>query len=174
MAEEQVFRPIEIADNPFPFEESMGTNTSNPTGDGEKAYTSEKIKDNPFPQKVTARELISTTLNTKSKKILASFEFTESGALQIGKYDNGVSGDIKISPSGIVARNQSGETTFALDGDTGDATFRGEVSAGSFVGGTLYLGSVGGSVYIDGANQQIIVNDGQNDRIIIGYQKDGF
>ncbi len=42
--------------------------------------------------------------------------------------------------------------------------------------GTLEVSvSVGtGNVKIDGANKQILVNDGSNDRILIGYQSGGF
>jgi len=50
--------------------------------------------------------------------------------------------------------------------------------ANSLVGGTIgsegiiYLGSQ--QIKLDGKNKRIIVNDGVNDRILIGYQKDGF
>lgn len=33
---------------------------------------------------------------------------------------------------------------------------------------------VGQGVFIDGKNKRIIVNDGSNDRILIGYQQGGF
>ena len=95
-----------------------------------------------------------------------------SGALQIGKYESGVSGDLRISPNGIVARNSSGMTTFALDGDTGSAVFMGEIQAGAIITGLVSVGN--NNVVIDGENQRMIVNDGQTDRILIGFQSGGF
>ena len=66
-------------------------------------------------------------ISTASATILGEFSFGESGALQIGTYENGVSGDLKISPSGILARNSSGDTTFSINGKTGVAVLNGLV-----------------------------------------------
>ena len=38
--------------------------------------------------------------------------------------------------------------------------------------GDIQVGT--GNVKIDGANKRIIINDGTNDRILIGYQSGGF
>lgn len=38
--------------------------------------------------------------------------------------------------------------------------------------GTIYVGSE--NIMIDGANKRIVISDGTNNRILIGYQKDGF
>ena len=128
----KVFYPETIADQPFPGEAGMvGIDT--PTATGGQVITAEKIKDKPFPQKRIAKELISNSLNTISRKILAVYQFTKMGAIQIGEYILGKSGEIKISPDGIVAKNKNGYTTFALDGDTGDAVFKGEIRASDFV-----------------------------------------
>jgi len=127
------------------------------------------------------KDIINSKLDTQAGNILGEFEFGASGAIQIGTYENGVSGDIRISPTGIVARNADGDNTLAIDGDTGDATFLGTLAAGSVVAcdvsasqitaGTIAaaanLGS--SSVILDGANKRIIVNDGTNDRVLIGY-----
>lgn len=127
------------------------------------------------------RDIITANLNTQAATILGSFEFGASGAIQIGLYEAGVTGDIKISPNGMLARNKSNVTTFALDGDTGDATFGGTVAAGAviaadvsasrIVAGTISVAANLGnsSVILDGANKRIIVNDGTNDRVLIGY-----
>jgi len=135
MAEEiskkDIYTPEEIPDQPFPGQEGTAELVGGKASGG--VYTPTEIKDKPFPTKRIAQELISAVLNTKSKKILGEFQFTPSGAIQIGKYANGVSGDLRLSPAGITARNISGLTTFAIDADTGDAVFKGDVRAGSLI-----------------------------------------
>ena len=125
-----------------------------------------------MPTRRVAHEVIGSALNTKSRKILAVFEFTESGALQIGKYENGVSGDLRITPNGITARDLAGITTFSLDGTTGDAVFKGTIQSESLIAGLVAVGD--NNVILDGENQRIVINDGTNDRILIGYQQNGF
>lgn len=126
-------------------------------------------------------ELITANINTQTARILGSFEFGASGAIQIGTYESGVTGDVKISPAGIVARNKDNVTTFTLDGEDGSASFLGTVAAGSVIAADIDVGlltagtievaaNLGNSnVILDGANKRIIVNDGTNDRILIGY-----
>ena len=175
MAEDKVYHQEVIQDQPFPTEGEANLNVSQSSASG--VYSQQKIKDQTFPVKRTATELIGVAINTKSKKILAEFEFTESGALQIGKYTNGVSGDLKISPNGILARNLSGITTFAIDGETGSAIFRGRIRAGSIIsdtrieGESLLVGNISvgdGNIVIDGASKRILISDGTDNRIVIG------
>ncbi|MEK7180690.1 MAG: hypothetical protein AAB706_04390 [Patescibacteria group bacterium] len=145
MAEEKVYHTEVIEDAPFPGQDIPVaiTQAQPPVG----TFTPTATKEKTFPKKRTAVELISTALNTRSKKILKEFEFADSGAIQVGKYENGVSGDLRITPDGLTARNQSGLTTFAIDGDTGDAIFLGRILAGSIIAeGEL----VGGSIDIGG------------------------
>ena len=85
---------------------------------------------------VLTNDLTNSNFNTQTRQILAGFSFGASGAIQIGTYSNGTSGDIRISPNGITGRNSSNVTTFSIDGTTGAATFGGELSAPS--------GSIGG------------------------------
>jgi len=167
----KVYRPEEIVDNPFPGEEGA-TGADTLAGTGGQVVTAEKIKDNPFPQKRVAVELLSVSLNTKTKRILAEYKFTQTGAIQIGELVQGISGDIRISPDGITARDASGNTTFTIDGTDGSAVFKGEIRAGSLVSGKVIVGN--NSVIVDGENKRIIVNDGTNDRVLIGYQENGF
>lgn len=160
-----------IEDQPFP----QGVNdltfpVSNQPVNG--SYSENKIPNQEFPVKRVAQELIGTVLNTQSRKILQEFQFTKSGALQIGEYTSGVSGDVRISPDGITARNSAGNTTFNLDGDTGDATFAGKLRSGSIVTGDIVVGN--NNVIIDGVNKRILVNDGTNDRVLLGFQQGGF
>jgi hypothetical protein len=127
------------------------------------------------------KDIINSNLDTQSARILGEFDFGASGAIQIGEYSAGVSGDIKISPVGIVARNTAGATTFAIDGETGGATFLGTVSAGAIIAcdvsvarltaGTIAVAANLGNanVILDGANKRIVINDGTNDRVLIGY-----
>lgn len=137
MAEQKVYEPETIVDNALPLASSPASSVTESAQSGGVVST-RKIKDSPIPRYI-ARETISQTFNTKSRKILAEFQFTESGAIQIGKYVYALSGDLRISPAGIIARNQNGDITFALDGDTGDATFRGIVQAQDFqlIGGGI-------------------------------------
>lgn len=127
------------------------------------------------------RDVINANLDTQAAQILGAFEFAASGAIQIGTYSAGVTGDIRISPNGIVARNKDNVTTFSIDGEDGSATFLGTVAAGAIIAcdvsasritaGTIAVAAnLGASnVLLDGANKRIIVNDGTNDRILIGY-----
>jgi len=98
-------------------------------------------------------ELINTKLNTDAQTILGSFTFGVSGAIQIGTYVNGVSGDLKISPTGILGRNSANATTFSIDATTGNATFAGSLSAASGTLGSITAGTFTGiSISIGSAN----------------------
>lgn len=145
----KVYKPTTIEDTPFPNQEEESFDTSQKTSDGD--YSNVTIKSQPVPRLATATEIISTALNTISKKITTAFEFTQKGAIQIGNYLNGTTGDIRISPDGITARDVTGETTFALDGTTGDATFKGEVQAGSILTGGVTITDDSGTTIIDGS-----------------------
>src|SRR3990167_3648301 len=133
MDEEKVFTQEVIQDNPFPGEPEViaPTAQSNPIG----TFTPPTAKEKIFPKKRTAVELLSTALNTRSRKILEEFELQQSGGLKIGDFKEGISGDVRITPNGLTARNIAGLTTFAIDGDTGDAVFLGTLRAGTLIGG---------------------------------------
>lgn len=131
----KVYKPEEVQDAPFPNQDQQDTGSTQSTSDG--VFTPKETKDLPFPRKRIASEVIGATLNTSSRKILAEYEFTPSGAIQVGKFESGTSGDLRISPDGIVARNKNNEVTFAIDGATGDATFKGQLASGSLITGTI-------------------------------------
>lgn len=120
--------------------------------------------DKAFPEKDVARETIGSALNTKTKKILGDFSFGQVGAISIGVYENGVSGDIRITPNGITARNVNGTTTFSIDGSDGSAVFLGTVTAGSLVTGSVTVQGQGA----------FIVNDGTYNVIHMGYLSGGY
>jgi len=171
MADEKVFYPEEIQEQPFPF---SGQNFNYSSGSqSSQILKPEEIKDTGMPP---IRDIITKSLNTSSQKIMKEYQFTDSGAIRIGKYQNSVSGEILISPDGIIAKNSSGVNTFSIDGDTGNATFSGQLTSASIVTGTVDVGSGAGGSYVrlDGANNRIIINDGSRDIILIGYQLNGF
>lgn len=161
--EPKVYYQETIEENPFPTEGGLVSfDTAQKTSNGE--FSNQTIKSQPLPTRKVAYEVIGSSLNTKSRKILAEFEFTLSGALQIGKYENGISSDIRISPNGIVARNSSGTTTFALDVDTGSAVFMGEIQAGALISGLVSVGD--NNIVIDGDNRRMVFYD-ENDIPVI-------
>ena len=98
------------------------------------------------------KDVINSKLDTAAKTILDSFTFGHSGALQIGEYSSGVSGDIRISPNGIIGRDETDSNTFTIDATTGNATFSGDItgSTGTFGSviinsGTISWGTVSGT-----------------------------
>lgn len=158
-----------IGDTAIGYEESISTT---PSTSGGVNYAEQVPVNVRFPIKTVAVETMGSSFNTKTKKILGDFSFGVLGAITVGEYVYGESGEVKISPNGIIAKNVNGDTTFALDGTTGDATFKGTIQAGAFISGAVEVGS--GNVQIDGANKRIIINDGTDDIILIGYQQGGF
>lgn len=169
---DKVYYPEVIPDQPFPNQDGGASLESSGSGSANTPFSPTELANQPFPTKRIAVELLSVALNTRSKKILQEFKFTPSGAIQIGEYTPGVNGDIRISPGGVLGRNSLGDTTFALDGETGDAVFAGTLQTGTLISGSVIVGD--NSVIIDGENRRIIVNDGVNDRILIGKQIGGF
>ena len=157
----EIFHPETIVETPFPGQEGVSQSFSEGK-DG--VFSPSTIKPSKFPVRTTAHELLSSSLNTKSRKILAEFEFTPMGAIQIGKYENGVSGDLRITPSGITARDSAGLTTFSIDGTTGDAVFKGSIQAGSLITGIVSVGD--NNIVIDGDNRRMVFYD-ENDVPVI-------
>ena len=68
---DKVYKPTEIDDQPFPGEHEEILSDSQKTSGG--VYGQKEIKDNPLPVRKTSHELIASSLNTKSRKILAEF-----------------------------------------------------------------------------------------------------
>ena len=145
---DKVYEPEVIQDTPFPGEPQLVPlpGQANPAGTYSPAIT----KDKPFKKKIVASETIGQALNTRSKKILQEFELQQSGGLKIGDFKSGISGDLRITPSGLTARDKAGITTFAIDGDTGDAVFKGEIRAGSLLTGGITVEDENGQTIIDG------------------------
>lgn len=152
MPVDQVFTPKVVEENPFP-QEGVSDTTSTQSTSGQ-VFRPETTKEQSFPTKRVAVELLSVALNTKSKKVLQEFELVQSGGFQIGKYENGVSGDVRITPNGITGRDQSGNTTFGVDATTGDAVFTGTLQSRSLITGDVAVGD--GNILIDGDNRRMI------------------
>jgi hypothetical protein len=166
MADEKVYHAEEILDQPFPQEGDEATYGTSGGSTASDTKTPATIQNKVIPRRRIAQELIGSALNTKSRKILLEFQFTPSGALQIGKYENGVSGDIRISPNGITARDLAGLITFALDATTGDAVFKGSVQAGSVITGAVAVGD--NDIVIDGESKTMIFYTDDTPSIVIG------
>lgn len=162
----RVYRPQEIEESPFPQQGQADLSISQPSSGGGQIIKPLETKEQTFPAKQHKTELISSVLNTKSKKILQEIQFTPSGAIKIGDYTQGVNGDIRISPTGIVARNSQGDETLAVDGETGDAVFAGQIQTGSIVSGLALLGD--GSIEIDGINKRQVWYENGIPIIVLG------
>jgi hypothetical protein len=160
--EEKVYYPETITDTPMPNQAEASYDSSQASSGG--VLNTTKISDNSLPTKKIAVELISTSLNTKSKKILGEFELVESGGFQIGKYQNGVSGDLRITPNGLTARDLAGITTFAIDGETGSAVFKGTVQAGTLIGGDSNV-----IITEEEGHGQIKFREGDKTAILLGW-----
>lgn len=163
---DKVYQPITIPEVTLPgavvVTQNVATSIDASTNDSAQPTTT---PDTNLPIKKVAQEVIGETLNTKAKKILGDYSFTQQGSIEIGQYQPGASGDIRITPNGITARNIAGERTFNLDGDTGDAEFAGKIRAGAFIGGN------GGSIVIEetnAGNGRIVLFRGGVPSIIIG------
>ena len=166
------YEPEIIQENDFPGEVSQ-TISQTQTGTGDN-YSPGTDKEKTFPTKRTAVELLSTALNTRSRKILEKFDLVQSGGIQIGDFKEGISGDVRITPNGLTGRNIAGLATFALDTD-GNLTLVGELRSGSTITGQVVVGNNGVIIDVDdNGNPSIIVNDGTHDRVIIGYSANGF
>ena len=170
MTDDKVIRPLEIKDSPFPGQEPVPDfNSSQKTSE---TFGPNTIQNKPFPVKKIATELLSSSLNSRTRKILAEFQFTETGAIQIGKFELGVSGDIRISPAGIVFRNKDGEITIGQDAETGDAIFKGIVQAGTLISGNIIIGGAddgkGILSLLNADNIEIIHMDSEGIRIFKG------
>ena len=128
---DKVYTPEVISENPFPSGvELIASQAQSQSGD---TYSPTTTKEQTVPKKRTAVELLSSALNTRSRKILGEFELKESGGIKVGNYKDGSTGDLRITPDGLTARDKAGLTTFAIDGDTGDAIFAGQLRAGSTI-----------------------------------------
>jgi hypothetical protein len=166
--------PEEIQDQPVPLLDgtmSVASGVDTTATPTENAETPKAIKDQVVAPPLVALETISKSLDTKSRSIKGVYTFEQLGAIIVGLLGSGT-GQITISPDGILAQDVSGNTTFALSGVDGSAVFKGTIQASSFIAGAVEVGSP--NVVIDGANSRIIINDGTNDRILIGYQAGGF
>lgn len=139
-----VHEPDVITDQPFPgIEDDTNGSNSGGASDSQRVveHSPREIPERSFPVPSVASILISDSFDSQTKRILSEYQFGLSGALQIGKYEENVSGDVRISPSGIIGRNLLGETTFTLDAATGDATFKGIVQAGTLISGIVAVGN---------------------------------
>ena len=156
MAEEKVYTQEIIDDSPFPNQTGEEI-TREGSSSSKDIYSSTVIPDKKLPKKLIAVEVISSALNTQSRRIIDAFEFIKQGAIQIGEYVSGASGDIRISQNGIVARDSAGNITITIDGTTGNVTMKGTMQSGSVITGQIVVGN----------NTWIIDGDPDNPRIVL-------
>jgi len=152
---EKIYSPDTIENNPLPEQIDVPQFTDAQTSTG-GVNTQGSIPDQRIARKRVSRETIASSLNTKSKKILGEFTFTDGGAIRVGEYTPGVSGDLRITPNGLTARNESGITTFAIDGTTGDAVFKGELQAGGIITGDILVTGGGSITAKDGDESSVL------------------
>jgi hypothetical protein len=131
------YEPEVVPEVPFPSEivEPISQNSSSSAGGN---YTPPVSNGKAFPIKKIAQELLSTSLNTRSRKILQQFDLQQSGGFQIGNFQEGINGDVRITPNGLTGRNIAGLVTFALDTD-GNLVLVGELRSGSTVTGSVII-----------------------------------
>lgn len=140
----KLFKPKEIKDQPIPQVSDGGPIPKSTTH--KSVYIPKHIPVQPVPTSIPVRHIVGPNLDTLNRNILAQFTFGRSGAIQIGNYKSGVTGDLRLSPNGITARDSSGSTTFSIDATTGDAYFKGTVAAGSIVTGYIQVGGAASDV----------------------------
>lgn len=157
------YEPEVIQDNPFPGEVVQSVSQDTQGTDGN--FTPTVTKEKKLPVKRTAVELLSTALNTRSRKILQEFKLEQFGGIQIGNFEDEETGDVRITPNGITGRNNAGLTTFGLDTD-GNLILIGEIRAGSLISGQVAVGD--NDIIIDGETKQMIFYNGGVPSIVIG------
>lgn len=135
--DEKLYTPTIVSDTPFPTDTQISS-TQPQTQVGTGNFTPQQTGDKSTPKKRIAVELLSTALNTRSRKILEKFDLQQSGGLQIGNFEEGISGDIRLTPNGLTGRNIAGTTTFALDTD-GNLILVGELRSGTLITGDVII-----------------------------------
>ena len=163
MDDDKVYTQEVITENPLPTGEIIETTSESSGGSESTGFTQTVITNKNVPTKKVAVELLSSVLNTRTKKIMGEFEFTKSGAIKVGDYKEGLYGEVLISPTGILGRDVYGNTTFALSADTGAAVFKGEVRADDFVisdnNGIVSLSNFRNGTVTSGVYQKINTED---------------
>ena len=160
MDDNKVYEPEVVSETPYPNEvfSPIGTSENN-TASG--TVSPQVARETKIPQKKISHELLSTAINTKSRKVLEQFTLQQSGGFKIGNYQEGTSGEVSITPNGIVAKNASGIDTIVIDGESGDAIFAGEIRSGSTVTGSVEITDGYIAMYNDG-NLEIFIGDDGN------------
>ena len=167
MNDEKTYSPIVVDEVPFPTHTEVAQDTTGQSG-SENNFSQKEMQPARIPRKIVAQETIGSALNTKSRKILAEFTFTELGAIAIGRYQNGISGDIRITPAGFVARNTSGDITVSVDGETGNAVFAGELRSGTLITGDIVVGNNTWVISGDPDYPRIVLYNNEIPEIVIG------
>lgn len=161
---DKIYESEVVQDQPFPNDLTTLLPIPGPANTKE-IISSPDITPKPLPLPTFARHLISESLNTQERRIKQSYEFSITGALQIGSFKDGIAGEVKLSRDGLVAKDVNGLTTVSIDGSTGNATFKGTLQAGTIIAGdskiimeTSALGN-GRIVFLVGTVPVILIGD---------------
>lgn len=104
-------------------------------------------------------EMVNSKLDTQTKEILGAFTFGVSGAINIP--GSSLAG-LFLSPTGILGKDTSGNTTFAINASNGAATFKGAILSGTSIAAPVITGGsiVGGAITITTAAGLLIQTGG--------------
>jgi len=157
------------------------------TNDGNKMYRSTAAGDN----EVKAGEWVAVPDANKLDSLGGAYNSAGSGArvrifpdanTGIVAIDDAAGEVFKVLVGGtdvgdVIIGDFSGNKGVKWDKSAATFTVRGilhapDISVGGTVGVAINLGTT--NVALDGANKRILINDGTNDRILIGYQSGGF
>lgn len=145
MDNNKVYEPVEVQPVPFPQQDANAVPViSSGGGVGKGAYQPPVSTPQIFPYRRVAHELLSEVLSTRSRKVRGQFDLVDSGGFRIGTYEPGVSGEMVLTPAGQAAKNKAGQITFAIDAETGDVVFLGEIRGGTIdIGNNFSVDAVG-------------------------------
>lgn len=163
----EISQPI-IDDQPFPGVDDTTEDVGGSSNNTAEALYPPEIPPRRFPQTVIAHQVISNSLDSMQRRILGEYTFSVNGAIAIGRYENGISGDIRITPNGIVARNSDGTVTVSIDGTTGDATFAGQLLTGTLITGDIQVGNNTWVISGDPDTPRILLYNSGIPEIVIG------
>ena len=99
-------------------------------------------------------DVINDRIDTSETKILAEWQFKDSGALAMKTDSNN---GLWLSPTGMLGKS-GGVTTFAID-TSGNATFRGTITASTIDGSTI----TGGTVRTSSSGERVEMKSSTND-----------
>lgn len=127
-------QPIPILDTTVDDQNETAVTTNMPQAVSADAVQPATITDTAIATPPVASDVVGTSLDTQQRLILGEYSFGNVGAMQVGTFEQGVSGYVRLSPTGILAVDDENNTTFSVDATTGQAYFSGGVQIGGVTG----------------------------------------